>query len=196
MFWECPELQACEVWPKGFPRDVPAGTSKLYESLEGTHHGQGYVEGVSLRIGDRDVEDELDDIKFSDDDDNLDALYDDGDFDFDSFRRKVKNSNERFEKKIKAWEEEMERRKREPKFGGNGSTWGMPNRHRVWRGLVQSFSGCNLTFPGDKLIAVSGLARILSSVMRCKYHAGMESPRAQTQTTAQRPWTIVVLGIC
>lgn len=67
--------------------------------------------------------------------------------------------------------EDLEQRLREdfhPK-----STWGMPASLSRWASIVEAYSGCMLTRPGDKLVAVAGLAKDVSHAIGCKYLAGL-----------------------
>ncbi|KAK0709351.1 heterokaryon incompatibility protein-domain-containing protein [Lasiosphaeria miniovina] len=43
----------------------------------------------------------------------------------------------------------------------------------VWSRIVDLYSECKLTYPGDKLIAISGLAKRISTVLQDEYVAGM-----------------------
>lgn len=45
--------------------------------------------------------------------------------------------------------------------------------HELWFRLVERYSHCQITNPGDKLIAISGLSKRLASVLKTPYIAGM-----------------------
>jgi hypothetical protein len=49
----------------------------------------------------------------------------------------------------------------------------MTQRQQKWRALVEAYSGCKLTFEKDKLIAISGIARMMEDDIDCEYLAGM-----------------------
>ncbi|KAI8713437.1 HET domain-containing protein [Fusarium sp. LHS14.1] len=44
---------------------------------------------------------------------------------------------------------------------------------RTWCNIVRLYANCNLTFPGDRLVALSALARTMGSFMQSEYVAGM-----------------------
>jgi hypothetical protein len=44
---------------------------------------------------------------------------------------------------------------------------------RLWVGIVEIYTKCNLTFPTDKLVALSGIARIIEPALDDKYCAGL-----------------------
>ncbi|KAJ4253814.1 hypothetical protein NW762_010209 [Fusarium torreyae] len=48
-----------------------------------------------------------------------------------------------------------------------------PDRYAFWDNLVEIYSACALTFPSDKLIALSGIAKQVASLFPDKYLAGM-----------------------
>lgn len=50
---------------------------------------------------------------------------------------------------------------------------GMTQRQQQWLTVLEAYSGCNLTFSKDKLIAISGIARMMKEEMRCEYLAGL-----------------------
>jgi hypothetical protein len=50
---------------------------------------------------------------------------------------------------------------------------GMTEAQKKWRSLVETYSGCRLTFSTDKLVAISGLASRIGRDMQCEYLAGM-----------------------
>jgi hypothetical protein len=50
---------------------------------------------------------------------------------------------------------------------------GMTLQQQKWRNVVQTFSACALPFSQDKLVAIAGLARMLSQEMDCEYLAGL-----------------------
>jgi hypothetical protein len=43
----------------------------------------------------------------------------------------------------------------------------------LWRNVIESFSGCKLSFSDDILVAISGCARSIARDMNCAYLAGM-----------------------
>ncbi|KAL5625662.1 hypothetical protein FOBRF1_000005 [Fusarium oxysporum] len=45
--------------------------------------------------------------------------------------------------------------------------------HLVWLRIVQTYTSCGLTFPGDKLVALSAVAKTMAAVLRDEYVAGM-----------------------
>jgi hypothetical protein len=49
----------------------------------------------------------------------------------------------------------------------------MTYRQDQWRVVVETYSGCNLTFEKDKLVAISGIARMMKEDLKCEYLAGM-----------------------
>ncbi|KAF2187473.1 hypothetical protein K469DRAFT_772064 [Zopfia rhizophila CBS 207.26] len=53
--------------------------------------------------------------------------------------------------------------------------------HAGWRHSVQNYSKCGLTYPRDKLIAISGVAKEMSKVINDQYLAGLW--RSQLPTT-------------
>lgn len=52
-------------------------------------------------------------------------------------------------------------------------TRGMSLEQEQWLDIVEVFSGCKLSYSKDKLVAVSGMARMLAGDMNCAYLAGM-----------------------
>ncbi|KAJ4186932.1 hypothetical protein NW759_016928 [Fusarium solani] len=50
---------------------------------------------------------------------------------------------------------------------------GMTAAHVRWIQLVEKYSSCDLTFSNDKLVAIAGLARDLSSHIATPYYAGL-----------------------
>jgi hypothetical protein len=104
LFWECAEVNACELWPDGFPSMMPISNMKELTKFKPT--ATGPAEGT---------------LRFED-------------------------SNAR---------------------------WGPPEHHLRWREVVSHYSPCQLTFPSDKLVAISGLAKRLKDNMNCPYHAGL-----------------------
>lgn len=50
---------------------------------------------------------------------------------------------------------------------------GMFAGHWRWKRVVEKYSSCGLTRSNDKLVAVAGVAKDLSSYMNCAYHAGL-----------------------
>ena len=48
-----------------------------------------------------------------------------------------------------------------------------PVTKSLWTFIVQSYSNCHLTYSNDKLVAISGLARIIQDQTRDEYIAGM-----------------------
>lgn len=44
---------------------------------------------------------------------------------------------------------------------------------KTWEPILGQFTGCKLTFPSDKLVAISGVANVLSKASNQKYIAGM-----------------------
>ncbi|KAK8076551.1 hypothetical protein PG994_003823 [Apiospora phragmitis] len=50
-----------------------------------------------------------------------------------------------------------------------------PKPHNAWRTVVEYYSGCNLTYPTDKLVAISGVARVFHGSINSTYLAGMWS---------------------
>ncbi|KAF9776466.1 hypothetical protein IL306_005345 [Fusarium sp. DS 682] len=49
--------------------------------------------------------------------------------------------------------------------------------HLVWLRIVQTYTSCGLTFPGDKLVALSAVAKTMAAVLRDEYVAGSPSWR-------------------
>lgn len=47
------------------------------------------------------------------------------------------------------------------------------NVQRQWTEVVEAYSGCALTFPQDKFLAISGMAHTMAPEMGCAYLAGM-----------------------
>ena len=45
--------------------------------------------------------------------------------------------------------------------------------HRFWNNVVETFSACLLTQPGDKLIAMAGMAQVLTPILGSAYVAGL-----------------------
>lgn len=45
--------------------------------------------------------------------------------------------------------------------------------HLVWHRIVEKYTACGLTFPGDKLVALSAIAKALTPVLQDEYVAGM-----------------------
>ncbi|KAF4971614.1 hypothetical protein FSARC_1613 [Fusarium sarcochroum] len=50
---------------------------------------------------------------------------------------------------------------------------GYPNRYAFWDDLVEIYSACALSFPSDKLVALSGIAKHVAEVFPDDYVAGM-----------------------
>jgi hypothetical protein len=50
---------------------------------------------------------------------------------------------------------------------------GMTHRQEQWLEIVQAYSGCSLTFDTDKLVAISGIARMMKDDMNCRYFSGL-----------------------
>jgi hypothetical protein len=50
---------------------------------------------------------------------------------------------------------------------------GMALEQEQWRDLVETYSKCALSYSEDKLMAISGMAKILSKEMDCDYVSGM-----------------------
>ncbi|KAL2109836.1 hypothetical protein VUR80DRAFT_1920 [Thermomyces stellatus] len=46
-------------------------------------------------------------------------------------------------------------------------------KYRSWTQIVRAYSACDLTFPGDKLVALSGVAKTMAKILRDEYVAGM-----------------------
>ncbi|KAF2833349.1 HET-domain-containing protein [Ophiobolus disseminans] len=60
------------------------------------------------------------------------------------------------------------------KFSKRGHNISLDNAaHRLWNMIVRSYSRTLLTVPSDKLIALSGLAKRMSQIMKDEYIAGM-----------------------
>ena len=45
--------------------------------------------------------------------------------------------------------------------------------HQLWPRIVETYTQCMLSFPGDKLIALSGIAKLMRSIIQDEYVAGM-----------------------
>ena len=50
---------------------------------------------------------------------------------------------------------------------------GMTLAQQQWRTVVEMFSGCQLSYSKDKLVAISGMAKMIADDMKCAYLAGM-----------------------
>ncbi|KAH9236417.1 hypothetical protein K456DRAFT_51739 [Colletotrichum gloeosporioides 23] len=44
---------------------------------------------------------------------------------------------------------------------------------RVWKDIVMAYSGCKLTFPADRMVALSAIAKQVAQILGDKYVAGM-----------------------
>lgn len=53
---------------------------------------------------------------------------------------------------------------------GNNSNVG---GHLMWRRIVEKYPACGITYPGDKLVALSAIAKALTPVLQDEYVAGM-----------------------
>ncbi|KAF2248961.1 HET-domain-containing protein [Trematosphaeria pertusa] len=173
LFWECHELQACEVWPNGFPKEVDFETNKVDESHHELVDDRQFPEGVFLKMGDQNGEHQCDGGISIDDDSDMDTTLSDGHLDLKPYHASPEVERVFIAGEMERITERKDRKTRELTFRGDECIWGMPYRHGFWTFVVFSFSGCNLTFPGDKLIAISGLARLIGPAMHGKYHAGM-----------------------
>ncbi|KAK4113368.1 HET-domain-containing protein, partial [Canariomyces notabilis] len=64
-------------------------------------------------------------------------------------------------------------------FGGDFKSWrsideyGIDSPYILWEHLVRRYSACALTFPGDKLVAFSGVAKHMAGILKDEYVAGM-----------------------
>ncbi|KAK8859801.1 heterokaryon incompatibility protein-domain-containing protein [Apiospora arundinis] len=45
--------------------------------------------------------------------------------------------------------------------------------YEAWARIVQAYTACDLTFPSDKLVAISGIAKMVRSILNDEYVAGM-----------------------
>ncbi|OAQ60664.1 heterokaryon incompatibility protein [Pochonia chlamydosporia 170] len=45
--------------------------------------------------------------------------------------------------------------------------------HLLWPPIVEKYTACSLTFPNDKLVALSGIAKVLRPILQDEYVAGM-----------------------
>ncbi|KAK4163275.1 HET-domain-containing protein [Cladorrhinum sp. PSN259] len=45
--------------------------------------------------------------------------------------------------------------------------------HRKWCDIVRAYTECKLSYGSDKLVAIAGLAQMISGVMKCQYLAGL-----------------------
>ncbi|KAI9148417.1 hypothetical protein HJFPF1_12249 [Paramyrothecium foliicola] len=55
-----------------------------------------------------------------------------------------------------------------------------------WARVVETYSDCGLTFPGDKLVAISGMAEYLRSLLEMEYCVGLWRPKLEMQLA----WTV------
>lgn len=61
----------------------------------------------------------------------------------------------------------------------------------LWNKLVVQYQVLNLTFPHDKLVAISGLAKTHSRFLKTKYLAGMWLEHLPVQLLWYRPWAAI-----
>lgn len=61
-------------------------------------------------------------------------------------------------------------------------------QHYPWETIVKAYTSCNLTKPQDKLIALSGVAKILQSVSKDQYLAGLWRKDFITQLLWDASW--------
>jgi len=65
----------------------------------------------------------------------------------------------------------MERRTRGSKY----DLW------QLWRSIINIYTDCDLTYPSDKLVALSGIAKIMEQVLDDEYCAGLWKSRIATE---------------
>ncbi|KAK3402154.1 heterokaryon incompatibility protein-domain-containing protein [Sordaria brevicollis] len=60
-------------------------------------------------------------------------------------------------------------------------TSGLPVVKFLWKWIVENYSNCDLSQPGDKLVAISGIAKRFQSLLQDTYVAGMWRTNLETQ---------------
>lgn len=44
---------------------------------------------------------------------------------------------------------------------------------QIWRNIVKAYTRCNLSYTSDKLVAIAGMAQVISRVTKCQYQVGL-----------------------
>jgi hypothetical protein len=144
LFWECATTEACEVFPSGFARGIPRSSSKLFVR--------------PLQLKEKEKERERKDF---DTDDG--SIYD--------YKYKYDSATQTYSRR------KLKKKRQKAQASGDAfqprDIRGMSIAHPKWILMVQRYSGCSLTYPGDKLVAISGLARRLREDMDCPYLTGL-----------------------
>ena len=152
--WECSELQAAECHPDGLPDfQVVSGSVVLRRKVKGL---DPEIDGRKLREARNDIRSRMKNRKLLSLSHRLASELGIAiDFDETKHRLSVLDPDQDFIPEIYAYE--------------------------LWRHIVELYSSMNLTRESDKLIAFSGIAKVMTSKIDSQYVAGMWRDHLESQ---------------